>query len=368
MAKSKTPKWDPSFTPSYTPKEMLEMGVFEGKYINNIKGLPKEWYKLPKVVGPKDDPDPELNYYGVKSRQPLSKWRENGWIRTDPNGHFEWYCKYFLGRRLGEEDEWQIKRWRSFVARHSAQVQAKCKKGVKSCHTKQRQGLLQWAWDSDTPMTEAQCKKNLERLTKMSNVSLESLNDLTTVNPQFIVDSREVDELYHLSFSGKKEGVWKPLTPAGTEEVDQDEVEFGEPLVPRISLSPTLEKCFRAIYPNIDFYFHHHKFPHLDIYAYRPKFKGHENVVKPETLTEQRWVWDAHVTEEHWVLEAVEMELVGRYRFYNTEKGSKDRGYKTKPFNDPHYKGVGYVGPTKVDFIPLKNAPALEHLPPSAKW
>lgn len=169
--------WHPVFTPSYTPKEMLELGVFEGKYINNIKGLPKAWYKLPKVLDKEDKPDPSVNHYKVKSRQPLSTWKENGWIKTDKNGWFEWYCHYFLGRRLGEEDEWQIKRWRSFVARHSAQVQSKCKKGDKSCHTKQRQGLLQWAWDSDTSFSEVQQKKNLDRLSKMSEVTLEAHQD-----------------------------------------------------------------------------------------------------------------------------------------------------------------------------------------------
>lgn len=172
-----TAKWHPDFAPSYTPKEMLELGVFEGKYINNIKGLPGDWYNLPKVVGPKDPPNPELNHYGVKSRQPLSVWQENGWIKTDKNGWFEWYCHYWLGRRLGEEDEWQIKRWRSFVARHSAQVMAKCKAGDKGCNSRQRQGLLQWAWDSDKAFTPKQEAANLKRLSKSSEVSLESRGD-----------------------------------------------------------------------------------------------------------------------------------------------------------------------------------------------
>jgi len=68
--------WHPDFAPSYTPKQMLTMGVFEGKYINAIKGLPSDWYDLPKVVGPKDDPDVTLNHFKVKSRQPLSVWRQ----------------------------------------------------------------------------------------------------------------------------------------------------------------------------------------------------------------------------------------------------------------------------------------------------
>ena len=98
-------KWDSRFAPSYAPYEMLEMGVFEGKYINNIQGIPSSWKKYPKVLGIKDKPDPTLNYYGVKSRQPLSEWQKNGWIMTDKNGWFAWYIHYFLGRRLGREGQ-----------------------------------------------------------------------------------------------------------------------------------------------------------------------------------------------------------------------------------------------------------------------
>mgnify|MGYP005848074135 CR=1 FL=1 len=174
---SKT-NWHPEFTPSYTPEEMLKRGVFEGKYINNIKGLPKDWYNLPKVLGPSDDPDPNINYYNVKSRQGLSVWKENGWIKTDKNGWFAWYIAYFLGRRLGKEDDWQIGRWKSFVARHMGQVKASCKLSDDQCHTKQRQGLLQWAWDSHTEFNDAQKEKNLKRMLKLTGTALsaESLN------------------------------------------------------------------------------------------------------------------------------------------------------------------------------------------------
>lgn len=175
MAKNR-PKWSKDFAPSYTPKEMLEMGVFEGKYINIIKGLPKSWYDLPKVVGPDEDPDVSLNYYGVKSRQSLSTWKDNNWIKTDKGGWFHWYCLYFLGRRLGKEDEWQINRWRSFVARHQGQIVASGDLKDESKRQKQRQGLLQWAWDSKTKFTEEQEKKNLKRLSKLSEVSLEDNN------------------------------------------------------------------------------------------------------------------------------------------------------------------------------------------------
>ena len=196
--------------------------------------------------------------------------------------------------------------------------------------------------------------------------SNESLSHVSDVPAKFTVKSKNVGGLFHLSFSGTKAGVWSPITPAGTEDVNPDDVEFGEPPVPRISLSPTLEQCFRAIYPNIDFYFKDKRYPHVDIYAYRPRFKGGERIVLPETLTQERWVWDAHVTDEHWVLDKVEMELVGRYRFFNTEDNT--HGYATRPFDDPNEPPNSYVGPNKVEFIPLKDSPALENLPPSAVW
>lgn len=171
--------WNREFTPSYTPEEMLKEGVFEGKYINGIKGIPKSWKDLPKVVGPDDPPDPKLNKFGIKSRQPLSVWKENGWIKTDKEGWFAWYCLYYLGRRLGKEDEWQIGRWKSFVARHMGQIQAGCKLSDLDCHRKQRQGLLQWAWDSETPFTPAVREKNLKRLLSKAGASLESIELVT---------------------------------------------------------------------------------------------------------------------------------------------------------------------------------------------
>lgn len=169
---SSSKEWHPEFTPSHTPEEMLKLGVFEGKYINIIKGIPAAWKSLPKVVGPKDPPNVELNYYKVKSRQPLSVWKKNGWIMTDAGGWFHWYCLYWQGRRLGKEDDKQIGRWKSFVARHMGQVKAGCSLSDEKCHAKQRQGLLQWAWDSTTAFTDDQRDKNLKRMVKLTGTSL----------------------------------------------------------------------------------------------------------------------------------------------------------------------------------------------------
>jgi hypothetical protein len=135
----------PDFRPHFTPAEMLALGVFEGKYCNDCRGeLPAEWFAGARIS---DTPDPKLNHFGVKSRQPLSHWREKGWIiGPDPRGWFQWYCRYWLGRRLPEVDAVQIKRWKAF-ARHAGQIRANCDPGDIFCRPRQRQALLQWAHD-----------------------------------------------------------------------------------------------------------------------------------------------------------------------------------------------------------------------------
>jgi len=134
-----------NFTPHLSPREMLEMGVFEGKYLNDCTAeYPPEWFKKAKLS---NIADVSKNYFGVKSRQPLSVWRQKGWIYgPDPRGWFQWYCRYTLGRRLPEIDRIQIKRWRGF-ARHAGQIRANCHPGDVFCRPKQRQALLQWAHD-----------------------------------------------------------------------------------------------------------------------------------------------------------------------------------------------------------------------------
>ena len=99
----------PGFEPKFTPKEMLAMGVFEGRYCNDCKDeFPADWFTEARVS---DRPNPELNYFGVKSRKPLSYWQEKGWIiGPDPRGWFKWYSRYYLGRRIPDIDAKQIKR------------------------------------------------------------------------------------------------------------------------------------------------------------------------------------------------------------------------------------------------------------------
>jgi hypothetical protein len=134
------------FRPDLTPPEMLELGVFGGKYMTDCKReFPSDWFDDAKLCHERHDP--ELNFFGVNASQPLSLWRENEWIyKEDPRGWFQWYCRYYMGRRC-PDDERQIKRWRA-IRRHIAQIKKHCRRGDLKCHRRQRQALLHWAYDS----------------------------------------------------------------------------------------------------------------------------------------------------------------------------------------------------------------------------
>ena len=138
--------FDAGFAPQLTPREMLALGVFGGKYMTDCRDeFPASWFVMAKLSPERSDP--KLNYFGVRASQPLSVWRKNGWIyEEDPRGWFQWYCRYYAGRRCLDDDR-QIRRWRQ-MARHVAQVKAGCRKGDLSCRRRQRQALLHWAYDS----------------------------------------------------------------------------------------------------------------------------------------------------------------------------------------------------------------------------
>src|SRR5690349_8168857 len=139
--------FDPEFNPELTPAEMLALGVFGGKYMTDTrKEFPKSWFTHAKLSP--EHHDPKLNLFGVDASQPLSEWRRKGWIHPDdPRGWFQWYCRYYMGRRLPEEDRRQIKRWKA-IRRHVRQIQKHCEPGDLLCRRRQRQALLHWAYDS----------------------------------------------------------------------------------------------------------------------------------------------------------------------------------------------------------------------------
>lgn len=140
-------KFDPRFKPELTPKAMLKLGVFGGKYMTDCKKeFPKDWFTGLKLCSKKHDPG--LNYFEVNASQPLSVWRKKGWIyHEDPRGWFQWYCRYYMGRRIPKEDERQIKRWLG-IKRHVSQIKKNCSRGDMSCRSRQRQAVLHWAYDS----------------------------------------------------------------------------------------------------------------------------------------------------------------------------------------------------------------------------
>jgi hypothetical protein len=152
------------FAPELTPGEMLMLGVFEGKYLNDCVGeFPADWFVGALQYGrlSPEGPDPvHCNFFGVGSRQPLSVWKRNGWAprrsgrgdlgnpdkNPDERGWFQWYCRYWLGRRIPALDAIQIGRWRSF-RRHAGAIRANCRRGDQTCRPRERQALLQWAYN-----------------------------------------------------------------------------------------------------------------------------------------------------------------------------------------------------------------------------
>lgn len=138
--------FDPRFRPELTPAALLAMGVFGGRYMTDCAAeFPASWYRDARLCAERHEPS--LNHFGVNASQPLATWRRHGWIHPqDPRGWFQWYCRYWMGRRSLDDDR-QILRWRG-MARHAAQVTAACAQGDLDCRRRQRQALLHWAYDS----------------------------------------------------------------------------------------------------------------------------------------------------------------------------------------------------------------------------
>ncbi len=138
----------PDFTPDLTPQQMLELGVFGGCYFGGEHSeFPSEWFKKARLSS---SYDASQNYFNIAASQSLQEWQRKGWIYPeDPRGWFQWYCRYFMGRRIPHEDERQIKRWRQ-ITRHVGQIKAHCQPGDELCRPRQRQALLHWAYDSRT--------------------------------------------------------------------------------------------------------------------------------------------------------------------------------------------------------------------------
>jgi hypothetical protein len=134
------------FTPQLTPKQMLRLGVFGGKYMTDCRDeFPQDWFTNAKLANGRRQAT--LNFFGVNASQSLATWRHSGWIRAqDPRGWFQWYCRYYTGRRSAD-DARQIRRWRA-IARHVAAIRNNCEPKDLECRKRQRQAVLHWAYDS----------------------------------------------------------------------------------------------------------------------------------------------------------------------------------------------------------------------------
>lgn len=139
--------FDPEFKPELTPKQMLKLGIFGGVYMRDCtKEFPKDWFTHAKFAEDKEDKN--LNYFKIKASQSLREWRRKGWIyKEDPRGWFQWYCRYYMGRRIEGEDQKQIKRWKA-IQRHISAIKKNCPVECLECRPRQRQAVLHWAYDS----------------------------------------------------------------------------------------------------------------------------------------------------------------------------------------------------------------------------
>ena len=140
--------FDPEFKPDLTPAQMLELGVFGGDYFEGeIDEYPSAWFSTARL-STKGGYDTSLNYFQVKASQSRKEWQKKGWIYPeDPRGWFQWYCRYYLGRRIPSEDRRQIERWKKIV-RHLAQITYHCRPGDTTCRPRQRQAVLHWAYNT----------------------------------------------------------------------------------------------------------------------------------------------------------------------------------------------------------------------------
>ena len=134
------------FKPQLTPKRMLELGVFGGAYFadGSTREFPKLWFakaKLSKTF------DVNLNRFKIESGLSRKEWIDKGWIfKEDPLGWFQWYCRFSNGRKIPYIDQIQIKRWKNF-RRHVLAIEKNCEQGDLECRKRQRQAILQWAYD-----------------------------------------------------------------------------------------------------------------------------------------------------------------------------------------------------------------------------
>lgn len=154
-----------NFKPDFTPNEMLRLGVFGGAYLGDSIGE----YPWDMVLGAKvaKEYDAQINAFKVRSGESLEFWQEKGWIHPDdPRGWFEWYCRYWTGRRTEAEDFRQISRWKNFGPRFQTLLK-KTGQGRPDVQRKTRQSLLHWGYDPLPDIVSAQSESVYEKVKRV---------------------------------------------------------------------------------------------------------------------------------------------------------------------------------------------------------
>lgn len=164
-----------------------------------------------------------------------------------------------------------------------------------------------------------------------------------------------IETLYHISFKNKTfQGMWYPDNPAGFDEseesspgvVGDSSFPYPEPSLPRISVGPTIEQCFRGVFPNVASMFEKKNYPYMQFSVFTPAFTGNERIILPEELTKHRMVWDACVSDEHCILDPVMMKYIGQVQIENTNVSPT---MFIHPFGDPK-NPVESVGPATIRY------------------
>ena len=141
--------FDPGFKPELTPKQMMELGIFGGKYFNDVavtNEYPKDWFNKAKLCGIQNKSNKTLNYFEVPASSSLKEWKDKGWIHPDdPRGWVEWYFRYYQGRRH-EDDARQIQRWKNAKRHLAAAISHETTTGKQSLP--RLQAMLHWAYDT----------------------------------------------------------------------------------------------------------------------------------------------------------------------------------------------------------------------------
>lgn len=158
------------FKPNLTPKEVIQAGSFGGtyfrtilsgitgkKYVDAWKEFPSDWFEgldIKKNVASQII-DASVNKYKVKAGGNLDMWESSGWItEIDPYGWFQWYCRFYLGRRTSD-DLRQIKRWLSSCGANGRFrttlirkiINAKVSYNDFNIGAVVRQGMLHWGYE-----------------------------------------------------------------------------------------------------------------------------------------------------------------------------------------------------------------------------